>query len=172
MFNKIILNIKKNAYLYMLVLFIITFGVYERYDLSRRFYSECGPWSNCASPEMNINNITSDWKTYRNEEYGFEFKYPKDWKIENENQRSCEPEGCTETNLLTINGGSSWFHVIKTDDGACWQVHDWNKFQEFNAKVTCINGISLSLEYFNDIKDEKEIRSKLEDIMNTFKFTK
>jgi hypothetical protein len=24
---------------------------------------------------------TSDWKTYQNEEYGFEFKYPKDWII-------------------------------------------------------------------------------------------
>lgn len=34
---------------------------------------------------QNINDPTaidtSDWKTYKNEEYGFEIQYPKDWKV-------------------------------------------------------------------------------------------
>lgn len=27
---------------------------------------------------------TSDWKTYQNKELGFEFKYPKEWSVDNE----------------------------------------------------------------------------------------
>ncbi len=32
-------------------------------------------------PEKAVEDETADWKTYRNEEYGFEFQYPEDWTI-------------------------------------------------------------------------------------------
>lgn len=36
--------------------------------------------------EVQIVNETDNWKTYRNEEYGFEFKYPSDWEVSTSTQ--------------------------------------------------------------------------------------
>ena len=36
-------------------------------------------------PEKVIEDETADWLTYRNEEYGFEVKYPKEWYVEGNN---------------------------------------------------------------------------------------
>ena len=32
-----------------------------------------------ASPSVSPPDATANWKTYRNEEYGFEFEYPNNW---------------------------------------------------------------------------------------------
>jgi len=40
--------------------------------------------STCESTSYSTQNETANWKTYRNNEYGFEFKYPKDYVIKSD----------------------------------------------------------------------------------------
>jgi len=40
---------------------------------------EGGVFSSCITLTESLSDDTSDWQTYTNEEFGFEFRYPEDW---------------------------------------------------------------------------------------------
>ncbi len=75
--------------------------------------------SDCSSIVVPDFDETSDWKTYRNEEYGFEFKYPSNWvKLDNYQ---------TDPDLITIvSSNESADNVSKCYEGCgpdLWFYH-------------------------------------------------
>src|SRR3989344_7895270 len=85
------INFKKPpAHIVVLIAFAIVLGVLQIYfiknpDLLRNTYP-----SVLDKKNLTVDPI-SDWKTYRNEEYGFEFQYPNNLEIIDLDQRSYKP---------------------------------------------------------------------------------
>lgn len=91
---------------------------------------------------------TSTWQTYRNEEYGFEVKYPKEWWIDYQ----IFTKSISESTLAVGNGVSS---NLKCD---VWLYFDDSKPHKDNL-------------YTNE-SERKNCDSILDTVISTFKFTK
>ena len=169
-------------------------------------YEAFKPGSFCCPPEKSeedqeetkesvLEAETQDWKTYRNEEYGFEFKYPKDWTADDTSKGAgfatfeysvyppCDSSECDDRGpliqiaLLKLNFSeyienenfsNKSMYTLGNKTGFVIDFMGQSKiyaFEKDGKAFTIIIGIT------NDTEG-KGINKKVNQIFSTFEFTK
>lgn len=124
------------------------------------------------TPKTPIADETSDWKTYRNEEYGFEFKYPANWEVSMTYHTNADGSVKTSSGFKISPVGLSDVSQDFISIGGPRMVSLCEDFG-LSQPVKCIGGgkeslIPLTYTYSNDFS----ILKVFDSFLSTFKFIK
>jgi len=99
-------------------------------------------WKTNTAPEQTAN--TSDWKTYTNTKYGFEFKYPNNWTINEKAISDPNPETGIEKTAteISFSGDGKYSSISINPEGG----RDLNVNPTMTRSETHIGGIK-AFEY-------------------------
>jgi len=125
------------------------------------------------NPSWHLWNETKDWQTYRNEEYGFEFRYPNKWQLEDTAQNYGNLKFIVEVINPSYPGKPDTdipieqflVYISSSCKEEPWEIG----FAELEYKRACIKNGNL---YFQLDLNPVDPNSKtvMDQILSTFKF--
>ena len=121
-------------------------------------------------------DVPSNWKTYTNNKYNFELKYPPGWNLQNENQPICEDTGCSGETAIVISPINGVWMSVEATKSSCSTLllHDWalqtNSTFSTMSKTICENELFVTLEFFDDTENKEMYKNYLDQILSTFRF--
>jgi len=140
--------------------------------------SECEEW---AYFRKECGNEAADWQTYKNEKYGFEFKYPNYWSLEenevfksNANYKlsvryiSKEQNSLSAPTFCMVNSQDARCQIVKIYENYYANI-DWKLGNKNNSfiDIQSPDGGRVEFQMNNFIDTDKTIFLK---ILSTFKF--
>lgn len=96
------------------------------------FYNKGGYSENSQYPITNFQNEITDWKTYKNDEHGFEFKYPQSVVVKNQGQNIVNIADTTDG--YTINWSLKLYKNNSSQSLANWFKSEFSQFKNADNK--------------------------------------
>ena len=125
---------------------------------------------------QNSNTKTADWKTYKNDEYGFEIKYPYDWSMQVESVvKNKTPNFLFET---SIRKGLRYVTISVITNNFTLGSRPWEKFElgQLKGSIACPGWyceiLTTDKPFYIETKYNPIEDSITKQILSTFKFTK
>lgn len=143
-----------------------------------------------ASPTTSP-SIPADWQTYTNSEYGFSFKYPKDWILSSDNLSSSNATGGrakltiskSDNEKIEIIGNfeggfedAAYFYSAEISNGKI--VVTDRKANEGSANYVALNVLNITQDkwinilFYYPTDNKTDALNIFDQILSTFQFTK